>query len=53
MTRPRVGEHEVGQVADQHTDDPGMPRGVKHSGSVSHMVYSADGAVIAGAAHRE
>jgi hypothetical protein len=44
MTRPRVGQHEVGQVAGQHTDDPGMPRRAKHSGSVSHVVYSVDGA---------
>src|ERR1700761_1046548 len=44
MTRPRVGQHEVGQIAGQHTDDPGMPRRAKHSGSVSHVVYSVDGA---------
>jgi hypothetical protein len=53
VTCPRVCEYEVGQVADQHTDDPGMPRGAKHSGSVSHVVYSADGAFIADAAHRK
>jgi len=35
MTGPRVGQHEVGQVTEQHTDDPGMPRRLKHSGSVS------------------
>src|ERR1700684_3074988 len=44
MARPRVGKHEVGQVAHQDTGNLGMPRGTKHSGSVSHVVYSADGA---------
>src|SRR5947209_11018649 len=44
MTRPRIRQDEVGQVSQQHTHDPGMPPGAKHSGSVSHVVYSADGA---------
>ncbi len=30
-----------------------MPRGAKHSGSVSHVLYSIDGAFIAGAARRK
>jgi hypothetical protein len=42
MTRPRVRQHKVGQITDQHTDGS---RSAIHPGSVSHLVYSADGAV--------
>jgi hypothetical protein len=44
MPRSWVGQHQVGQAAGQHTGEPGMPRWPKHSGSVSHVVYSVDGA---------
>src|ERR1700744_4976955 len=41
MTYPRIAQQEIGQVSQQHTYDPGPPPGAKHSGSVSHVVYSA------------
>jgi hypothetical protein len=44
VTRPRIGQHEVGQIAGQHTDQPRMPCRAKHSGSVSHVVYSVGAA---------
>jgi uncharacterized protein (DUF2236 family) len=50
MTRPRVGQHQVDQMAGQHTDEPRMPRRAKHSGSVSHVVYSVDAAFWGAAA---
>ena len=40
MTPSRVAQREIGEVADQHADDAGLPCRRKHPGSVSQVVYS-------------